>query len=477
MLHSRAFCLPASFSSDYNKLPYQRSIKKSGYICIPMLNKLKKFIYDKMKDYANAIVNYGVSPGMPFIEVRRTKLLNLLALPCIPFMFFFAVLNIAQGRYLLSLMNLITTFGSVMLLFLHRRRRYLWARLVLIVSSSCAFAFTGFFYHNGAEYFLFNMMIIVALVYDNKWVILISSLILISAFLGIVYFPQSIPGISPVPEERVWLNAGTALIFPMVGLTFFKYIQEDYQKEIEAQQQSLQNMNKDKEKLFSIVAHDVRSPLATLEVLLDMFLKGEYPEKDMKEAAEVLHEKVSQLGGSLDNILRWSSRSMKGIQSLPESFPLLPLLTEVLYFFRLNILQKNITVEMKVPESQTLYADRDQVSVILRNFLSNALKFSYAGGRVIIETRTEEDKLGITIQDEGTGMTPKQVADLFSYNQHPEYGTNGERGTGLGLVLCREFAQQNSGSIMVDSLPGKGTSLTILLPAYGPHDEDDELFN
>ncbi|MBV8253060.1 MAG: HAMP domain-containing histidine kinase [Chitinophaga sp.] len=442
-----------------------------------MLKKLRKFIYDRIMYYVNAIVGFGVFPGMPFLEVRRTKLLNLLALPCIPFMAFFAILNLIQGRYLLSALNLTTTLGSAMVLLLHHYRRYLWARLALIVTSSIVFTFTGFVYHNGSEYFLFNIMIIIVLVYDNKWVITISCLALIAAFLGIVYFPQHIPGLTPVPEGRVWINAVIALVFPMVGLTFFKYIQTDYQKEIEAQQQSLQNMNKDKEKLFSIVAHDIRSPLATLEVLLDMFLKGEYPEKDMQEAAQVLHEKVSQLGGSLDNILRWSTRSMKGIQSAPEIFPLLPLMTEVLYFFRLSLLQKNITVDMQVPESLTLYADRDQVSVILRNFLSNALKFSYAGGRVTIETHAVQDKVSIAFHDQGTGMTPKQVNELFSYNQHPEYGTNGERGTGLGLVLCREFAQQNGGSITVDSLPGKGTSLTILLPAHGPHEEEEEHFN
>jgi len=442
-----------------------------------MLNDLRRTVNEKIVNLWNAIVNVGVHPGMPFMEVRRTKMLNLLALPCIPCMFFFCLLNCYQGRYLLSGLNLATTLGALGVLYLHYNRKYLTARLSLIVTSAIVYTFTGFFYHNGSEYFLINIVIVVVLVYDNWWVVGLSCLFLITVFLGIVYFPQHLDGVVPVPKERVWLNATISLAFPVIGLTFFKIIHSDYQQQIEDSRANLINMNKDKEKLFSIVAHDVRSPLATLEVLLDMFLKGEYPEKDMKEAAQVLHEKVAQLGGSLDNILRWSSRSMKGIHANPTLFPLLPLVTDVLYFFRLQLMQKNIAIHMKVDENVVLYADRDHVSVILRNFISNALKFSYAGGDVRITARLESDQVAITITDDGKGMTPKQVGELFSYSNHPEYGTNGERGTGLGLVLCREFAVQNGGRIDVESMMGKGTSFTILLPAVAPADDEDDCFN
>ncbi|MBV7530321.1 sensor histidine kinase KdpD [Chitinophaga sp. sic0106] len=442
-----------------------------------MLNDLQRIAHEKIVLLWNAIVNVGIHPGMPFMEVRRTKMLNLLALPCIPCMFFFCLLNLYQGRYLLSSLNLCTTLGALGVLYLHYNNKYLSARLSLIVTSAIVYTFTGFYFHNGSEYFLINIVIVIVLVYDSWWIIGVASFFLITVFLGIVYFPQHMDGVIPVPKERVWLNATISLAFPVIGLTFFKSIHSDYQKEIENSRANLVNMNTDKEKLFSIIAHDVRSPLATLEVLLDMFLKGEYPEKDMLEAAQVLHEKVAQLGGSLDNILRWSSRSMKGIHANPTLFPLLPLVTDVLYFFRLQLMQKNIAIRMKVEENVVLYADRDHVSVILRNFISNALKFSYAGGDVGIEARLASDRVAISITDDGKGMSPKQVGELFSYSNHPEYGTNGERGTGLGLVLCREFAIQNGGSINVESMTGKGTSFTILLPAIAPADDEDDCFN
>ncbi|MGF6849054.1 signal transduction histidine kinase [Chitinophaga sp. W3I9] len=280
----------------------------------------------------------------------------------------------------------------------------------------------------------------------------------------------------PVPVERVWWNVAVALLFVVVALSFFKYIQADYQQEIEQQRQALVSMNKDKEKLFSIVAHDIRSPLATLESLLDMFRKGQYPREDMEEAADVLHKKVSQLGVTLDNVLRWSTRSMKGIQTRPRHFLLAPVVTEVLHFFELIIQQKQITVELQIPVTTALYADRDQVSVILRNLFSNALKFSYTGGQIEVMAVIAEDVV-ITITDHGVGMSPQQLSTLFTSHQHPKYGTDGERGTGLGLLLCGEFAAQNGGTIKVASLPESGTSFTLHFAKGDFSPEDEAAFN
>lgn len=425
---------------------------------------LSGYLYQLTLRTWNYIVNVGVNPLMPFIESRRTKLLNLLAIPCIPFMLFFAVLNCSQGRYLLAVFNLLTSSINVFVLWLHWKQRYLSARLVAILCSVVIYAFTGLFFHNGAEYFLLNILICCLLVYDNKWLNAGLGLLIISAFLLIVLMPQHWYLADPVPRSRVWANITTSLVFIVVALSFFKHIQSDYQREIEKQREALATMNKDKEKLFSIVAHDIRSPLATLEILLDMFRRGEYPEDEMEEAAAILHKKISQLGGSLDNVLRWSSRSMKGIQAQPVNFYLGPLATEVLYFFEMTIQQKGITVDTSIPDDLMLYADKDQVSVILRNFLSNALKFSYTGGVIELKAQVVGAQVGISITDHGTGMPPTQVLNLFSYNQSPGYGTSGERGTGLGLILCKEFAQQNSGTIAVESNVDKGTRFTVYLP-------------
>ncbi|NLR78119.1 HAMP domain-containing histidine kinase [Chitinophaga eiseniae] len=428
-----------------------------------MLYAVKRFVYQGLENCWDHVVKLGVHPALPYIEARRTMLINLLALPTIPFTFFYCVLNAFQGRYLLSALNFFNTGAAVVVLLLHKYRRYLSARLVLLIFSIFVYTFSGIYFHNGAEYFLLNILVVSILVYDNKWVVGILSIIVTTAFLLIIFMPQSWYLAPPVPAERVWGNVTVSLFFLVIALYFFKHIQTDYQQEIEKQRQVLQSMNKDKEKLFSIVAHDIRSPLATLESLLDMYLKGQYSREDMGEAAAVLHEKVAQLGGTLDNMLRWSTRSMKGIQTRPQDFLLAPVLTEVLNFFELIIQQKQITVEVQVPVNTTLYADRDQVSVILRNLFSNALKFSYPGGKVAITATQGQERVIIAVTDYGVGMNVQQLKALFTSQPFPTYGTGGERGTGLGLMLCREFVEHNRGIIDVESDPESGTTFTIQL--------------
>ncbi|HVI47306.1 MAG TPA: HAMP domain-containing sensor histidine kinase [Chitinophaga sp.] len=420
--------------------------------------------------YWRYIVDVGVSPDMSFIEVRRTKLLNLLALPCIPCMFFYAILNTSQHRYLLAALNLTTTLMNVAVLLMHYYRMYYGARVIMIFFSVVLYTFTGVYFHNGAEYFLLNILILSILVYDNIWIITGLSVMVIAAFMLIIFFPQQWHLAQPAPQERVWSNVGVSLSFIIVALSYFKFIQSDYQQQIEQQRKELAVLNRDQEKLFSVVAHDIRSPLATLEVLLDMYRKGEYPEAEMKAATEALYLKVAELGGSLDNVLRWSSRNIRGIRWRPAAFALAPLVQEVLSFCQLLMQQKQIGLSVEVPIDIYLYADRDQVSVILRNIFNNAIKFSHPGDSISIKAIPDTDKVSIHVEDKGIGMTAEQLNALLAGIPSQSNGTRGEWGTGLGMLLCKDFAQQNRGGISVESVAGEGTVLIITLPVA---DEDE----
>lgn len=410
------------------------------------------------------ILNIGIHPGMPFIEARRTKLLNLLAVPWIPLMLMFAVVNFVQGRYPLSGINTLNAAGSLAVLFLHKRQLYLSARLLLIIYSIILYTLSGYFYHNGAEYFLLNILVITILVYDNKWIVVSLSMLTIAAMVLIMFPPYYWEPDIPVPPRRIWYNVVCALTFVILALTYYKQVHADYQQEKENQRQALAAMNRDKEKLFSIIAHDIRGPLATLELLLDMFQKGEYGEVDMREAAVELHKKVGQLGGTLDNLLRWSAGQMKGIRAQPENFNLAPLTAEVLQFFESGIEEKRLSIDIKLADSISVYADKDQVAVILRNLLSNAIKFSHPGGKILFSVNSAGGMIHIHVTDEGVGIPPEKLNQLFSFQAKPGYGTSGERGSGLGLMLCHEFAEQNSGHLQVKSSNGNGTTFTVLLP-------------
>jgi signal transduction histidine kinase len=367
--------------------------------------------------------------------------------------------------------------GSLAVLWLHQRQRYLSARMLLIVYSIVLYSITALVYRNGAEYFLLNILIVTILVYDNIWLISCLSLITISSFLAIHFTGADLPGLVPVP--RIVFNVVCALMFPILALSYFKQVHADYQQELETRRQALAALNRDKEKLFSVIAHDIRGPLATLELLLDMFRKGEYNESNMLEASEELYKKVHHLGGSIDNMLRWSMGQMRGIRTAPEHFPPAPLTDEIIQMFQPGIEGKSLRVTQEMQEDIFVYADREQVAVILRNLVSNAIKFSHPGGRIHVAAGQENGTVTFTVHDEGIGIPPEKMGELFSLKTIPSYGTGGERGSGLGLLLCQEFTHLNNGQLLVKSKPGAGTLFTVMLPAgsadaRSKEEEDDE---
>ncbi|MCD2423118.1 HAMP domain-containing histidine kinase [Niabella pedocola] len=443
---------------------WDEQIKIIGLSLFLMATRAKQLLLKYVNKVWNGVVNVGVLPAMPYVESRRTKLLNLLALPCIPFMIFYAIVNFIQDRPVLAILNLANALSALMVFAMHRWRMYLGARLVLIGANLLIYTFTGMFFHNGAQYFLLNILVIAILVNDNVRVVIGLSLVIIAAHLFILFFPQPAIFGAPVPEERVWSNVATALLFVILALFFFKSIQSDYEREIEGQRHALTVMNRDKERLFSVVAHDIRSPIATLDALLEQFRSGLLNGEEMQAATAVLHDRVSQLSGTLDNLLRWSARGMQGIQMTPRNFLLLPLLGEVTRFFEPVTQQKKIQTDIRIGADTVLYADRDQISVVLRNLFSNAVKFSFSGGSVNITAEEQDDQVAIIITDHGMGMDAERLKKMFHGPQDPAYGTVGERGAGVGLLLCTEFVRQNKGMIDVESAPGKGTRFTVWLP-------------
>ncbi|WP_341843740.1 HAMP domain-containing sensor histidine kinase [Chitinophaga caseinilytica] len=405
---------------------------------------------------------------MPFIEARRTRLLNLLTVPWIPGLVFFAITNCIQERYLLSLFNCLNVACSVGTVILTWKQRYLSARLFIIISSIIIYTVTALIYRNGVEYFLLNILIVTVLVYDNKWLIMSLSFVMIASFLAVRFSWINFIPERPVPHDRIIFNVAWGLSFIIMALSYFKRVHDDYEEEKEVQRQALVALNRDKEKLFSIIAHDIRGPLATLEMLLDMFRKGEYPEADMKDAADELYKKVNRLAGTMDNMLRWSMGQMKGIRVKPVHASLAILTEEIVALFENAIREKEIHLRVDVPADCWVYADRDQVSVILRNLLSNAVKFSYPGGEIRMSAINVEGQVTFRVHDQGTGIAPEKIPQLFTFKSAPGYGTKGERGSGLGLLLCQEFTAQNKGHLNGQSAPSQGTQFTLVLPAGKP---------
>ncbi|MBN2049820.1 MAG: hypothetical protein JW760_05195 [Spirochaetales bacterium] len=247
------------------------------------------------------------------------------------------------------------------------------------------------------------------------------------------------------------------------------YIQEeeDLQLRLSETNQQLEKTIREKDKFFSLLAHDLRSPFSgflglsrTLHDHLEDFSPEDLRETtgELKLAAEMMHT-------LLENLLEWSRIEQRTIKYTPEKHPVEDIIQESLDLFTGLASQKNIHLRLSIQEPIIVLADEKMVNSILRNLLSNAIKYTDEGGEVTLSVEPKNDKAEISVTDSGRGMGKKTLSALFSpVPSVSERGTRGERGSGLGLLICREFVELHGGTIRAESTPGRGTTVTFSLP-------------
>ncbi|RSK33850.1 ATP-binding protein [Hymenobacter metallilatus] len=240
---------------------------------------------------------------------------------------------------------------------------------------------------------------------------------------------------------------------------------------INRQKEELDRLNQTKDTLFSIISHDLRGPLSSLYSLLALLKLGRLPADRLAAHSERLTRMLDGTLHLLDNLLNWSASQLKGEGSArPERIRLDELVEEAVALFQGDADRKEIQLLNKVPEVCLARADINMIRLVLRNLLSNALKFTAAGGTVTVAARRQAQWWMVTVQDTGVGMEADQQARLLGH-QGPfsTLGTAREKGTGLGLQLCQEFVQRNGGEFSFQSQEGVGSQFHFTLPAL---DED-----
>ncbi len=237
-------------------------------------------------------------------------------------------------------------------------------------------------------------------------------------------------------------------------------------QEIEKSREELANLNQKKDLIFSILSHDLRSPLTTLKGFLSILIDDhDLTKADIKKHAANIRNSVTSSLDLIDNTLFWSLSQTGNISYTPTFFSLNDMLQKIGSLYQLIIEKKRITFSIEFNENITLYADENMTYVSLRNIVSNALKFTPQGNAVKIKAFSKDNWGVIVVEDEGIGMSQTYLEKLFTEEQLPlTKGTNDEKGTGIGLILCRKFIQTNKGKLQVKSVEGKGSEFTIELP-------------
>lgn len=237
-------------------------------------------------------------------------------------------------------------------------------------------------------------------------------------------------------------------------------------EEIELQKETLNETNKLKDKLFSVLAHDLRSPFATLESLMMLYEFEEYDQQQTKEFLLQIRSLSNSTLQTLENTLDWVKSQMNtGYKYEPRPLKLYTLTQEVIEFLSEIAKSKKIEIKNNIFQALEAYADINQIRIVIRNLISNAIKFTHEGGRVTIAAEiTPESKIAISVEDTGVGIPENKIIKLFNTSTHfTTQGTKHEKGTGLGLLLTKELVEKNNGKITVNSVLNEGTTFTFTL--------------
>lgn len=230
----------------------------------------------------------------------------------------------------------------------------------------------------------------------------------------------------------------------------------------------LEKLNQTKDKFFSVVAHDLRSPLNSLFGFSNLLVKyaGSMTTEEIQTMGTQLRESVSNTLKMTENLIVWARSQMQEEQTNPETLDVNQAIEETFKIYEGPAAKKGIAMKFHRADNAQVYADRNHFHLIIRNIINNAIKYTKSGDQINVSIQEDINMTKIIIEDTGLGMDAKVKARLFSLeNTISQVGTSGEHGTGLGLVMCKDFVERNNGSIQVSSEENKGTRFTISLPS------------
>ncbi|MEP0712740.1 MAG: tetratricopeptide repeat protein [Algoriphagus sp.] len=245
-------------------------------------------------------------------------------------------------------------------------------------------------------------------------------------------------------------------------------VQAQYQQiqqqaaELNSTNHELKQANSFRDKLFSIISHDLRAPFSSLITSLELWKSGDLSKEEIDFVLSSIASDANAASNLLSNLLTWARTQMSSDKVKKTTFELSELISENQSLFAKQLEQKNLRIENNIPFTLKIFSDRDRLDFIIRNILSNSIKFTPAGGKITVDSDPSNPST-LVISDSGIGMSPDQQANLFNKKQHSTSGTNGEKGTGIGLMLSKDFADSIGADISVKSEKGKCTSFRIEL--------------
>ncbi len=271
-------------------------------------------------------------------------------------------------------------------------------------------------------------------------------------------------------KQQRYIGVAFAVVILLLGAWAYNIYKAGQQRtalnrELHSSNSELARLNAVKDKLFSVISHDLRSPIATLKSILTFVKDGHISEEETKELYSRLNHQLQACGNVLENLLQWAKAELSNAKSGAEKVVLADVANDVALQLKDDIQEKNIEFHNNLSLQHIALADKMQVEIILRNLMANAVKFTSAGGQVKVAGRVNEGRIEVHVEDNGLGMHEEEVKNLFRPERSfSTRGTNQETGSGIGLLITKEMISKNGGNIWVNSRKDEGTTFTFTLP-------------
>ncbi len=443
------------------------------------------------------IQSIGITDTLEEYDQRKLKIFNKLNLFQLIIGFIIPVIGMISSPQLSAgtwLVACLPATVSVLVLYLnyqHRHEAALLSYFILYPFFTCVVYLSGFNPGIGLSFILFGVLSVFFLK-DNGYIIFSLSFSMVSYFLLSVVIKHQPYELQEFNNSLYLINQALSLAFIFYGLFLIKNENSIYhdrilnknamlqEKNVHIQKQSskleesaellkqqatqLTELNTVKTKLFSIISHDLKAPMYAMRNLFKEVHDKNLSVKELKKnIPEVLND-MNYAVGLMENLLQWAKAQMQAHTVNPEVVDIENSVNEVLQSLHLQAKNKGIIILNDAPPNVFGFCDKDMMSLILRNLLSNAIKFTPEKGTISIGVHEHPAFLEIYVQDSGMGMNQEALTRIRNNDFYTTKGTASESGTGLGLMLCKEFLVRNGGQLYIESEPGAGSTFSFSLP-------------
>jgi two-component system, sensor histidine kinase and response regulator len=410
------------------------------------------------------LIKTGTWPSMPYQERRRIVVTNIAGISAGCFSVAFLISNYLHHYFLLCWLDLLAMLAGFSVPVFHRYNQKILPPLLVSTVFSVCCTISTFFYHSNAEYFLLLFLGVNFIIWKENRIAMACGI-----FNALLFFVVKVNKLPPLATGIEDWNKNTVIVISLCLYLYFLHLfkrqTNAYQNQIEAQNKELEKLNASNSKIMSAVAHDIQSPIATVYTVLSMLSDEHLEREEFRQMSGQLLSQVNNLRNNIAALLEWSKNQFADPVTQKEFIDLAGCVEGIYEFLKPQFQAKSIGLDTSDLQEPKLLADKRQVEVILRNLLSNAVKFSFPDSVVYISSHQQGSSAIIRIRDTGKGIEPFVLARLFDPGTiHSGYGTNNERGNGIGLKLCREFALGNGGDLAIESTPGKGCTSVLTLP-------------